>query len=44
MESAPVISNNHHAAQKIIIDTDPGIGKDFLFFFFLFGFPIFCLT
>ena len=25
MESAPVISNNHVAAQKIIIDTDPSI-------------------
>ncbi|KAM7468275.1 hypothetical protein LguiB_015837 [Lonicera macranthoides] len=25
MESAPVISNNHDATQKIIIDTDPGI-------------------
>lgn len=38
MESAPVISNNHDATQKIIIDTDPGIGKDFLSFpFFYFS-------
>ncbi|KAM7464259.1 hypothetical protein LguiA_032380 [Lonicera macranthoides] len=28
MESAPVISNNHDATQKIIIDTDPGIGMN----------------
>lgn len=31
------ISNNHDAAEKIIIDTDPGIGKDFLFLFFRFS-------